>query len=116
MARVREQQLAGLGVETGQERRGEPDPVTVLKKVIVEASDKRRLIPVIDILPQRVVQTDSGGADRFPVTGHVRECYPGDDSVAANRQIIDVAAPRRGAKRMTRDPACQTWQLSGIRR
>ena len=104
MARVCEQQLAGLGVETGQERRGEPDPLTVLKKVIVEAPDKRRLIPVIDILPQRVVQTDSGGVDRFPVTGHVCECYPGDDSVAANRQIIDVAATRRGAKRLADDP------------
>jgi hypothetical protein len=43
---------------------------------------------MVDVLPQRVAETNGGGADDLAMAGDIRERYAGDDSLTASRQIV----------------------------
>jgi hypothetical protein len=47
---------------------------------------------MVDMLPQRVAETNGGGADDLAMAGDIRERYAGDDSLTAGRQIVKIPA------------------------
>ena len=85
----------GIGIETGQESRGKRGPLRALQKVVVQLADQGRLVPLLHMLPQRIAQTDGGGADRFPMAGYIREHHPRNHSLAASRHVIDISTAWR---------------------
>src|SRR2546430_698523 len=116
MARVSKQQLPGFGVETCQESRGEPDPPGAFEKAIVELPDQRGLVPFSELLPRGVMQGTSRRADPLAVTGPIRYGDPGDNSVTASRQVIEVPAAWRRTQRVARNPGSKAGQIGGIYR
>jgi hypothetical protein len=89
---VSEEQISRFGRETAQKGGGELDAVFVPKEGLVEIAYQFRLIPEINVFPQNILQTDSRGAYFLAVARNVGDHHTGNRSVAACREVIEIAA------------------------
>src|SRR5437879_13709305 len=105
MTGVGEQQLTGFAVETRQKSRGELGVLCAFEKAIVELTNQHGLVPMVDVLAQRVAKTNGGGTDDLTVAGDVGQRHPSNDSLAAGRQIIKISAALRSDYKKAREQA-----------
>src|SRR5579863_1081125 len=97
MTGVGEQQLTGIAVETRQKSRSELGVPRAFEKALVELTDQHGLVPMVDMLAQRVAKTNGGGTDDLPVAGDVGQRHPSNYPPAARRQVVKISAALRGA-------------------
>src|SRR4029077_3786721 len=97
MTGVGKQQLTGLAVETRQKSRSELGVPCAFEKALVELTDQHGLVPMVDMLAQRVAKTNGGGADDLAMAGDVGQRHPSNYPLAAGRQVIKISAVLRGA-------------------
>lgn len=97
MAGVSEERGSRFGRETAQKGGGELDVVFVPKEEFVQVADQLQLIPQTDVLPQSLLQAESGSPYFLAMARKARDHHPGDRSVTARRQLIKIAAAPGGS-------------------
>jgi hypothetical protein len=108
MTRIRENHFAGLHVVSQEESRRILNLAGTGEERVVEFPDENRLVPGVDMLPERILQPPGNGSDDFTVAGDIRQDNTGDRSLTANRQIVQIAALGCGSQRLARNPRRQS--------
>lgn len=114
MSGVADGELARGGEVRGDDGGGESSGLVHFGELPVQLPDQPRLALAVDVLSHQCPQLAGHVGHHHPMSGHIGENKTGDDSPAAQRDVMHVAPGAGLAIRPAVDPQVESWGGHGI--